>query len=86
MRINRLSTAGFPLGVVVGVVESLVKVFRGHFCSKTRKRPTSRHVVLPYVHRMSHGIKKVASRYDVPVVFSAPSKLSQLCATISRGG
>ena len=31
---------------------------------------------------MSHNLKKVAHRYDVPVVFSEPNKLAQLCPRI----
>ena len=47
-----------------------------------RKRP---HVV-PYMHKISHNLKKVANRHHVPVVFSAPNKLSRLCARISSRG
>lgn len=71
MQIKMVSTAGLSLGVVVGVVESLVKVFRGSICSEARQRPTSRDVVLPYVHNVSDGIKKAAGRYNGPVVSSA---------------
>lgn len=34
---------------------------------------------IPYVHTVSHNLKKVAQRYDMNVVFSAPHKLSKLC-------
>lgn len=86
MQVTRLSNAGFPLGVVMGVVESLVKVFRGPGSTEARPKPTVRPVVLLYMHKVSHGVKKVASRYNVPVVFSAPAKLGQLCAAVNRGG
>ncbi|XP_042144719.1 uncharacterized protein LOC121834881, partial [Ixodes scapularis] len=86
LQVTRLSNAGFPLGVVMGVVESLVKVFRGPASTEARQKPTVRPVVLPYMHKVSHGVKKVASRYNVPVVFSAPAKLGRLCAAVNRGG
>lgn len=33
---------------------------------------------------MAHRLKKVAGRFDVKVVFSAPNKLSCLCGAIAR--
>lgn len=33
---------------------------------------------------MSHGLKNVAARYDVDVVFSAPKKPTKLCDKINR--
>lgn len=38
--------------------------------------------VLPYVHRVSHSLKKVAGKYGVPIVLSAPKTLSVLCSRI----
>ena len=35
--------------------------------------------VIPYVHKVSHHLKKIALRENVRVVFSAPEKLSRLC-------
>lgn len=32
--------------------------------------------LLSYVHKLSHNVKKVAQKYDVEVVSSAPHKLS----------
>lgn len=33
---------------------------------------------------MSHRIKKVAGRYDVSVVFSAPNKLNKICPRVNK--
>ncbi|CAN8002302.1 unnamed protein product, partial [Ixodes hexagonus] len=85
-QVDRLASAGFPSAVVVGVAESLVRFFRGYTSPREKPRPNSRPVVLPYVHALSHRIKRVADRFDVPVVFSAPSKLSRLCASVGRAG
>lgn len=35
--------------------------------------------VLPYIHNVSHNLKKVAQRANIRVVFSAPDKLDRLC-------
>ncbi|CAN7980385.1 unnamed protein product [Ixodes pacificus] len=85
-QVERLASAGFPSAVVVGVAESLVRMFRGHSSPGKKQRPSTRPVVLPYIHALSHRIKRVAGRFEVPVVFSAPSKLSHLCAAVSREG
>ncbi|XP_040070667.3 uncharacterized protein LOC120843379, partial [Ixodes scapularis] len=85
-QVDRLASAGFPSAVVGGVAESLVRMFRGHASPRKKQRPSTRPVVLPYIHALSHRIKRVAGRFEVPVVFSAPSKLSHLCAAVSREG
>lgn len=36
--------------------------------------------VIPYLHRISHNLKKIGHRAGVSVAFSAPNKLSQFCA------
>lgn len=41
-------------------------------------------VVLPYVHRMSHGFKNVAARYGVKAVFSSPLKIPRVRAAVER--
>lgn len=38
-----------------------------------------RSAVLPYIHTVSHILKKIASRHDVPLLFTSP-KNSQDCA------
>lgn len=42
-----------------------------------------RPVVIPYSHKAAHNLKHVAVKYKVPVVFSAPRKLSSLCRKIN---
>lgn len=44
-----------------------------------KKRP----LVLPYTHKIAHNLEKVTKRHDVPVVFSAPNRLSKLRAHVS---
>lgn len=40
--------------------------------------------VIPYIHRLSHGLKNVAGRFGVRVLFSAPNKLGKLCNMVER--
>lgn len=37
-----------------------------------------------YIHRISHDLKKVISKYHVNVVFSVPCKLSKICSLASN--
>ena len=41
--------------------------------------------VMPYIHRVSHNVKKVANRYGVKTVFSAPCKLARVCSMMHKG-
>ncbi|XP_040062456.1 uncharacterized protein LOC120837287, partial [Ixodes scapularis] len=47
-------------------------------------RQLTRPAVIPYIHNPSHNLKKVAAHFEVPVVFSAPHKLSHLCSKINN--
>lgn len=52
---------------------------RGDLDQKEKKKFS----VIPYTHRLYHGLKKVASRFRVNVVFSARSKLSRVCTAVN---
>lgn len=86
-QVERLLSAGFPVSVVNAVAETLLQKVQG---SKPRTKAQltndQRPEVVPYLHKASHNLKKVATRYGVPVVFSAPSKLGQLCSRIATTG
>lgn len=80
---SRLQTAGYPTYLIVAVAECLLKESKGMHCNaSTNDRPTpeNRNVaVVPYIHQVSHNLKKIAARVNTRVVFSAPFKLSKLC-------
>ncbi|CAN7943424.1 unnamed protein product [Ixodes hexagonus] len=84
-QVTRLLSAGFPHSVLTSVAETILQKVKGHTTEKgnqavlRRVRPE----VVPYVHKMSHNLKKVANRHGVPLVFSAPMKLGQLCPRIT---
>ena len=40
--------------------------------------------MIPYMHSVAHNLKKVAQRYNVPIVFSGPKKLGRLCSKINN--
>lgn len=46
-------------------------------------RPTSWPVVISYIHDVTRNLWKVGQRNNVPVVFSAPNKMTRLCRQIN---
>ncbi|CAN8022615.1 unnamed protein product [Ixodes persulcatus] len=92
-QIGRLKESGFPLTLLAEVASSLLKgalTHQNHIFSKgvERTRPErekKRVVVVPYLHRVSHNLKQVGGRYEIPVVFSAPQKIGQICSRIGAG-
>ncbi|KAM7313425.1 uncharacterized protein ISCGN_003290 [Ixodes scapularis] len=82
-QISRLELAGFPCSVLVSVAETALQKMKGLKRKVPTRQRTKRPEVIPYIHKVAHNLKKVATKYDVPVVFSAPKKLAGLCARIS---
>ena len=68
------------------MAEAILQKVKGHATRKVTQSALSnmRPEVVPYVHKMAHNLKKVANRYGVPLVFSAPKKLGQLCPRIAN--
>lgn len=78
---ERLLQAGYPLHVECSVAEALLR----KMCmqnNRSQSASTDAHqkvAVMPYIHKLSHNIKKIAGRSKVKMVFSAPQKLIKLC-------
>ncbi|XP_065288624.1 uncharacterized protein [Dermacentor albipictus] len=79
---SRLVAAGFPHSVLIAVSETLLQKLKLGTRVKDDRRKTDKPLVVPYLHKTSHSLKKVANRHGVSVVFSAPNKLAQLCPRI----
>ncbi|XP_077564343.1 uncharacterized protein LOC144179781 [Haemaphysalis longicornis] len=73
--------AGFFDKMKISVAESLLKKIR----AATREEPITatnsrpKFAVIPYLHGVSHNLKKIGGRANIKVVFSAPDKLTKLC-------
>lgn len=79
-QVERLQSAGYPAPVLTSVAEGLLGGLRG----KTQPRADpmegrQKVAVIPYMHQLSHNLRKMAQRSNVKVVFSAPNKLLKLC-------
>lgn len=83
-QVDRLTMAGYPSDVLVSVAEKQLKNLRPrHTSEPVRQRERRKVVVLPYLHQVSHNLRKIGSRAGVDVVFSAPEKLSSLCKKVN---
>lgn len=79
-QVGRQCDAGYPADMLTAVAESLLQRIkklstRG---SESARRERNKVEVVPYLHGVSHNLKKVAQRHGMKVVFSAPCKLSGL--------
>lgn len=72
----RLEKAGYPNSVLLTASERLLKKMKSGK-KEERSQESKKISVIPYVHGLSHKIKKVAAEYGVKVVFSAKTKLEE---------
>lgn len=86
-QVTRLTDAGFPDTIIRQTVHKLTKRVKlnadnvaAHLGPEQRKSSA----VLPYIHKLSHNLKNVASRFGVSVVFSSPNKLNRVCGIVER--
>lgn len=95
----RLEAAGFPRQVIVSVAEDLhcKRKIDSRLSDEQKaeiqrkdneRRAKEKIAVIPYLHKISHNLKKVGQRSGVKVVFTAPNKLLALsrlsCPTRAR--
>ena len=80
---KRLLDAGFPQALLVSVAECILRDSKNRNAARTFEQG-NRTRVLPYVHAVSHNLKKIAQRANVRVLFSAPNKLERLCKITTR--
>lgn len=48
-----------------------------------RNTEKKRTAVVPYIHKVSHGLKKIGNCININVAFSAPNKLLSLCRKVN---
>lgn len=68
--------------ILICITSRLFDVFSVIFTLSRSAKP----VVIPYIIRASHNLKRVGNKYGVPLVFSAPCKLAKMCPNVSRCG
>lgn len=83
-QVCRLQAAGFPTPVITSVCEGLIRQIKKGEKSVEKQERSKKCATMPYKHRLAHGLKNVASRYDVQVLFSAGNKLGKLCPMVNK--
>ncbi|XP_049528721.1 LOW QUALITY PROTEIN: uncharacterized protein LOC125947615 [Dermacentor silvarum] len=80
-QVDRLLSAGYTKALISAVAEKLCKQIKLGENNRAPRPPVEKKklAVLPYIHDVSHKLKRVGQRAGVAVVFSAPEKLSKLC-------
>lgn len=79
-----LNRAGFSQSVIGKIILTLIKGAKSDWGKREKENKGENPVVIPYMHKTSHGLQHVATRYDVDIVFSALNKLPKLCGQIDR--
>lgn len=80
--IARLIDAGFSCELLSALAETLMN--NAHHAQGGKGAPSI--AVMPYVHSVSHRIRKAGGRVGVRVVFySVPGKLSVMCGRVNSG-
>uniref|UniRef100_A0A131YMF4 Tick transposon n=1 Tax=Rhipicephalus appendiculatus TaxID=34631 RepID=A0A131YMF4_RHIAP len=85
-QIERLRCSGFSDDVLRMSVQKLIKRMKSTRTIETNPMLTNKDkcAVIPYAHKLSHGLKNVASRFNVKVLLSAPNKMKNICGIIDR--
>lgn len=67
-------------------MQKLIKRTKVTRTTEINSAPTNKDkcVVIPYAHRLSHGLKNVAGRFNVKVLLSAPNKMKNICGIVDR--
>lgn len=90
-QVSRIQAAGYPLHLVVSVTEGLLRSLKSCHRNDAHDGPVheserKKVAVVPYIHGLSHGLKKIANRVDVKVALSAPHKLVKFAKETTKTG
>lgn len=90
-QVSRFDAAGYPQHLIVSVTEDILRKLKschrkeGHD-EPPRESEKKKVAVVPYIHGLSHGLKKIANRVNVRVALSAPHKLVNIAKATTKTG
>lgn len=86
-QVRRLTEAGYPRTLLSAVAEKMLRLKKqGNNANHAGAQQGTKNVsAIPYIHSISHNLKKVAERAGVKVVFTAPEKLAKMCRAVNEG-
>ncbi|XP_077507325.1 uncharacterized protein LOC144116482 [Amblyomma americanum] len=79
-QVGRLEQAGYPAHLLIAVAEGILKQSRNGPTTNERRTKAA---VIPYLHAVSHKLKRIGNRAGIDIFFSAPKKLHQLCRGVN---
>lgn len=82
-QVSRLKSAGYPCDLVCALASRLLRALSSSVPEKRPQKERQKTAVIPYVHGVSHALKKIVSKAEVRLVFSAPKKLGRLCKRVN---
>lgn len=83
-QVDRLQGSGYTSSALMAVGETLARKMKKRHANVRSPLEATRIIeVIPYFHKVSHGLKRMSQKFGVNLVFLAPRKLSGLCARIS---
>uniref|UniRef100_A0A131YZ92 Tick transposon n=1 Tax=Rhipicephalus appendiculatus TaxID=34631 RepID=A0A131YZ92_RHIAP len=83
-QVSRLKEAGYPEWVITRACGKVAKKVKAGQQESEDNHTTTRKnfAVIPYVHKLSHGIGSVGGGCQVDVVFSVGRGLRQVCPAV----
>lgn len=84
---QRLLSSGYPALLLSSVAQKMLKTRQGKSLTSREGQSRNKKVaVIPYIHQLSHNLKRIGKRAGVDVIFSAPHRLSRLCRKVNGSG
>lgn len=86
-QVARLANSGFLGDVICSLSEKLIsKIEKFYHCDSSALEISKkkRQAVIPYIHRIAHGLKNVGARYCINMSFSARNKVHNVCTLVDR--
>lgn len=77
--LSKLRDSGYPITLITSITEKVLRGLSNKKKAATKGGEHKKVTVMPYMHKISHGLKKIGERHGVRVVFSAPLKMKGLC-------
>lgn len=86
-QISRLRDSGYPNALLVSVCEKIstkLKCKTSGTDGTQQTKDKQKIAILPYIHGITHKLKKIAARQDIKVVCSAPNKAYSMCRKVNQ--
>lgn len=86
-QMSRLQEAGYPKPFLASICEKICRNIK-RTCQRTDLDPPkqisrSPFAVVPYIHGVTHRLKKIASRHGINIICSAPNKAHAMCRKVN---